>query len=432
MTNFLEKRDECKLCDDSKHFGKADAGKVVRQSHEDSMLQETGTIVSTSKMSAPRPHKANEDAPTKDPVEFGLSPSGTPAASEDRAALASGEAREVRKAGLSAMNVLVAGAEMPEGDSLPLVGTQHDAVDVPQGLPKDGALQTRAVPAATAPAPGVPDTAGQTSEKPQAIPPAEARPQNAPVVAEPDKALRDHAVVQSQQVETAKIAASALSAERWTARGGAEIAARDPARPNQGDVARQTVAVDVRQMQPSSSSAVPAGETSDKAVSFSGGGEEFGLRGETARPEALRAEAMRIDAPKFDPQRPVSNQIVEAVRQSRDGTIDLTLQPEELGRVRLSLSGADGSLHVMVQSERSDTQDLLRRHISQLEEDFRQLGYTDISFDFGQQAGHHAPDGREPDTPFAGSAGGAGSDADLVDVQQPRRQVVSGSLDLRL
>ena len=105
---------------------------------------------------------------------------------------------------------------------------------------------------------------------------------------------------------------------------------------------------------------------------------------ETARVDPARPEVTKPDPGRPETARHASAQIVEAIRQGRDGSIDVALNPEELGRVRLTLSGSDGALHVTIQSERPETGDLLRRHIAQLERDFQDLGYVNVSIDFGK------------------------------------------------
>lgn len=94
-----------------------------------------------------------------------------------------------------------------------------------------------------------------------------------------------------------------------------------------------------------------------------------------------RAEsALRHDAP-----RPVMQQVAEAARGLRDGPVEMTLQPEELGKVRLTLTAAaDGSMMFSVQAERSETMDLLRRHIGDLARELHDLGFENLSFSFGQ------------------------------------------------
>ena len=95
-----------------------------------------------------------------------------------------------------------------------------------------------------------------------------------------------------------------------------------------------------------------------------------------------------------------SHQIAQAVSSSGDRPVELTLSPEELGKVRLTLHSHDATITVTVQAERSDTLDLLRRNIDLLARDFREIGYGDVSFSFGEQASG----GRNPDQSAAAAA----------------------------
>ncbi|MEZ5715398.1 MAG: flagellar hook-length control protein FliK [Paracoccaceae bacterium] len=73
--------------------------------------------------------------------------------------------------------------------------------------------------------------------------------------------------------------------------------------------------------------------------------------------------------------------------------VELRLNPEELGHVRLTLLQGDGSISVTIQAERGETLDLMRRHIAQLEAEFRQAtSATAIS------SSRSAPRGRRAET----------------------------------
>lgn len=82
--------------------------------------------------------------------------------------------------------------------------------------------------------------------------------------------------------------------------------------------------------------------------------------------------------------RHVAYQLADAVARGTDRPVDLTLNPQELGRVRLSLTMADGAIAMTIIAERPETLDLMRRHIDQLAQEFRDLGYGNIQFSFGQ------------------------------------------------
>ncbi|MBY6049942.1 flagellar hook-length control protein FliK [Vannielia litorea] len=78
----------------------------------------------------------------------------------------------------------------------------------------------------------------------------------------------------------------------------------------------------------------------------------------------------------------VAMQIAEISRPLPDGSIELSLQPEELGRLKLSFSGGEAGLHVVVAAERPETLEMMRRHIDLLAQEMRRLGHEGAQFSF--------------------------------------------------
>ena len=98
--------------------------------------------------------------------------------------------------------------------------------------------------------------------------------------------------------------------------------------------------------------------------------------------------------------RNAATQIAAAITSNDGKTTEILLNPEELGRVRLSMAVDDNAIVLNVSAERSETQDLLRRHMDQLAQEFRDLGYASISFTFGEQKGEtHAAFAQPDETP---------------------------------
>ncbi|WP_172297663.1 flagellar hook-length control protein FliK [Pseudoruegeria sp. HB172150] len=91
--------------------------------------------------------------------------------------------------------------------------------------------------------------------------------------------------------------------------------------------------------------------------------------------------------------RQLALQLTDAARQMPDRPVELTLEPAELGRVRMTLAAGDATMVVTLAIERGETADLLRRHIDTLAQEFRSIGYRDVSFEF---SGGEKRDGREP------------------------------------
>jgi len=154
--------------------------------------------------------------------------------------------------------------------------------------------------------------------------------------------------------------------------------------------ARTIVATDSAPQQPSSATGLSVAPSNAQPKT----GDEIAPAArdsETSRIEAARVEAARADTSRGESARAVSMQLGDAVRQGTNGSTEVALNPEELGRVRLSLSTQDGTLHVAITAERPETHDLIRRNIALLQADFRAIGYTDVAFDFGP--GGHQADG---------------------------------------
>lgn len=82
----------------------------------------------------------------------------------------------------------------------------------------------------------------------------------------------------------------------------------------------------------------------------------------------------------------VARQLVEVMAQAAHRPVEIALAPAELGRVRMSVATEDGKITVSILAERPDTLELMRRHIDQLGQTFRNMGYEQISFSFGQGA----------------------------------------------
>jgi hypothetical protein len=124
----------------------------------------------------------------------------------------------------------------------------------------------------------------------------------------------------------------------------------------------------------------------------------------------------------------VSRQILAALAQSPGGAVDVTLSPDELGRVRLSLSTTDlGGIVVNVIADRPETMDLIRRHLDMLAQDFRDIGYGSVSFGFSDHSGGH-----DGDAPWARAGGTVGPAALSVIPEIALVPATGTGLDLRL
>ena len=107
--------------------------------------------------------------------------------------------------------------------------------------------------------------------------------------------------------------------------------------------------------------------------------ELFATQGSDAKSN-LNQSRISPDAPRL-----ISAQVVEIARTQPDKPVELTLNPEELGRLRMTFQSDSTSMNVVLQVERPETLELMRRHIELLAQDMKELGYEDVSFSFQQQ-----------------------------------------------
>ncbi len=103
--------------------------------------------------------------------------------------------------------------------------------------------------------------------------------------------------------------------------------------------------------------------------------------GQTAAP-APAPQPLQGTAPVAPPAAAVVEQLVVAAKQTSDGRVDLTLSPAELGRVRMTLLAGETGITVAIHADRDDTLDLFRRNSDALAQEFRQLGYGSVGFEF--------------------------------------------------
>lgn len=146
--------------------------------------------------------------------------------------------------------------------------------------------------------------------------------------------------------------------------------------------------------------------------------------------------AVHADAGRPGPGSPqhAALQVADAVRQAGPtGALEIALDPEELGRVRLVFSAAEAGLAVTLQAERGETLEMLRRHVDLLLSDLRARGFDDVQVDFGgsmwggqREASKERGIARHEDAGVSPAATAATAAAH-ADVPAP-----TGGLDLRL
>lgn len=141
-------------------------------------------------------------------------------------------------------------------------------------------------------------------------------------------------------------------------------------------------------------------------------------------------------APGQDIPRQIAVQIAQAAAGpgGARGTVELSLSPEELGRVRLRLHPSEAGLSVTITADRPETLDLMRRNIDLLAREFLDIGYEGAQFEFaqsGQRADKGADNGQSTPPAIADPA----NTVQRANIAQPEpavRIMLGDRLDIRL
>jgi len=134
---------------------------------------------------------------------------------------------------------------------------------------------------------------------------------------------------------------------------------------------------------------------------------------------------------RSEPPRPAVHQLAEAVRNVSSGTIEVKLAPEELGRVKLSLTPSDAGLAVTVLADRPETLDLIRRNIEVFAQDLRQQGHQNLSFQFGQHD-RNRQSGNDLSDQFEKAETSLTEQTPYAQRVIPALAITNGRLDLRI
>lgn len=106
--------------------------------------------------------------------------------------------------------------------------------------------------------------------------------------------------------------------------------------------------------------------------------------------------------------KPIAGQLAAAITaHPSGGAIELTLAPEELGRVRMIIHHDAQVMSVAIHADRPETLELMRRHSDLLAQEFRAQGFGGAAFSFSGGEGGAAE--RRP--AWAGNGAGAGPEA---------------------
>jgi len=143
------------------------------------------------------------------------------------------------------------------------------------------------------------------------------------------------------------------------------------------------------------------------------------------------APASSATTARYETARLMAAQLADSFPNQTGKQIEIALNPEELGRVRMILSTSETGVAVSITTERPETLDLMRRHADLLSAELRRMGYEGIGFEFnGNSAGgfdHNNEDGSP-----GGFAEPSILESETTTPTKPAQTAVSGGLDLRL
>lgn len=131
--------------------------------------------------------------------------------------------------------------------------------------------------------------------------------------------------------------------------------------------------------------------------------------------------------------RHIASQLTQALQQSGNArSVELSLNPAELGRVRMALQTSENAVMVHITADRPETLDLMRRHADILARDFQEIGYQDAQLSFSQERSEQGQP--TPDTPhFDGDNAAGFAAAQVGEIQSPRRlTLATDRVDIRV
>jgi hypothetical protein len=95
----------------------------------------------------------------------------------------------------------------------------------------------------------------------------------------------------------------------------------------------------------------------------------------------------------------VISDIALTFSQKPDGPVELNLWPRELGRLRMTFSHSGDTVQVLVQVERADTLDLLRRNADSLLRELGDAGFAGGNLTFQDWGGNQSESSSSPPVP---------------------------------
>lgn len=145
------------------------------------------------------------------------------------------------------------------------------------------------------------------------------------------------------------------------------------------------------------------------------------------------AQPIEIATARHIPPSPVHQVVETLATQPLDtpGRIELTLTPDNLGKLHFDMRPEAGGLSIVLSAERPDTLDLMRRHLPDLMAELKQVGIQTGSFSFSSWNGGQRPPSSLQDINNGPSTAGSATALSSVALRLPQHSGTAGGLDMR-
>lgn len=147
-------------------------------------------------------------------------------------------------------------------------------------------------------------------------------------------------------------------------------------------------------------------------------------------PGLSRAPAADPAAPQPGHLRVPPAHVAEALARQPERALEITLTPEEMGRVRFTLVTGDSGTTIVINTERPDSLDLIRRYAQDLVDEFRRQGFGTVDLEFQDRTRHQRQG--PPEILSTGPDAAHDSTAPVPENTAPRPPVRTTGLDLRI
>lgn len=186
--------------------------------------------------------------------------------------------------------------------------------------------------------------------------------------------------------------------------------------------------VQIRQAGAADAFSMDDGSSSKEAAADQVGPQEIGSLRSARDPIGMLAVSGA--AARAEMARAIAGQMAAAITSKPgSGRVEIALNPEELGKVSIILTGREDGFHLVLSAERPETLDLMRRHIGILTAELQDMGFGDLSFDLGTSGEKHQNETRPGRTAFLDPEGLDNSEAGR---ERQLRAAPMRALDLRL